>query len=112
NLDLNIGSVTTVSGSLSSGTYAVSVFAVNALGQSAPATTTFVVGEATLPPPPSAITPVVVGRTVTVNWTRVADATSYRLVATLNGAPIFDANVGNASAISASECPPGSYTLT
>jgi predicted phage tail protein len=112
NLDRNIGNVTTVSGSVPPGTYAISVFAVNAAGESAPATTSFVIGGAALPSPPSVVTPVVVGRTVSITWTRVADATAYRLVATLNGVPILDANVGDANSISASECPAGSYTVT
>jgi hypothetical protein len=109
----NVGNTTVVAANAPPATYTVTVFAVNAAGQSAGTSTTFTVGGGTLPTAPATVTPVVgAGRTLTVSWSAGAGATSYRLLATLNGAVVFNQNVGPTTAVGPVQVPPGSYTIT
>lgn len=109
----NVGNTTIVSANAPPATYTVTVFAVNAAGQSAGASTTFTVGGGTLPTAPTTVTQVVgAGRSLTVSWSVGAGATSYRLLATLNGVVVFNQNVGPTTAVGPVQVPPGNYTIT
>jgi hypothetical protein len=112
--DGNVGNNTTVAASgVPAGTYTVTVFAVNAAGQSAGASTSFTIGAGTRPTAPATVTAFVgAGRTVTVSWGVGAGATSYRLLAVLNGAVVFNQNVGATTSVGPVQVPPGSYTIT
>jgi hypothetical protein len=111
--DANVGAGTAVTATAPSGTFTVTVFAVNAAGQSAGTSTTFTVGGGTLPSAPTSVTAVVgAGRTLTLSWPAGAGATSYRLQATLNGVLVFDQNIGPATAVGPLPVPAGSYTVT
>jgi hypothetical protein len=112
--DANVGATTTVSATAPNGTYTVTVYAVNAAGTSTGVATSFTVGGgSTLPTAPATVTPVVgANRTITISWTAGANATSYRLLATLNGAVVFNQNIGGSTAVGPIQVPPGSYTVT
>jgi hypothetical protein len=111
--DANVGNATVVAANAPPGTYTVTVFAVNAAGQSTGVSTTFTVGGGTLPAAPATVTRVIgAGRTLTMSWSAGAGATSYRLTATLNGALVFNQNVGGGTSIGPLQVPPGSYTVT
>ena len=112
--DGNVGATTTISANAPNGTYTVTVYAVNSAGQGAGASTTFTVGGAVSPPTAPATVTAIVGanRTVTLSWSAGAGATSYRLLAVLNGAVVFNQNVGAGTAVGPVQAPPGSYTVT
>ena len=112
--DGNVGNTTVVSATAPNGTYTVTVFAVNSAGQSAGASTTFVVGGPVSPPTAPATVTAILGanRTVTVSWSAGAGATSYRLLAVLNGAVVFNSNVGATTSVGPVQVPPGNYTVT
>ena len=112
--DGNVGNSTIVAASgVPAGTYAVTIFAVNAAGQSTGVTTTFTVGGGARPTAPGTVTALVgTGRTVTVSWSVGAGATSYRLLAVLNGAVVFNQNVGPTTSVGPVAVPPGNYTIT
>jgi hypothetical protein len=112
NFNQNMGDVTSAQGvGLPVGNYTVEVFALNAAGENpVPAVTNFTIGTP-LPPSPTGVIPTVTGRDVSVRWTAAPGALSYRVRATRNGAPVFDANVGNTTSVFGLGIPPGRYVV-
>jgi hypothetical protein len=115
-LDVAVGNVTRVEGSnLGPGVYTVSVFAQSPTGEHpVPATTMFSIGAASpgnLPLAPAGINYTLIAGRVSVGWNVAPGATSYHVVASLNGAVVFDQNVGNATRVDATNVPLGSYVV-
>lgn len=93
------------------GTYVLRVRAWNDCGDSAPsAETVLTVGAGALPPAPGAISAVVNGRAVTLQWAAVAGALAYRVeIGTARGVADLGTTPSAAPGLSAAGVPSGAY---
>jgi hypothetical protein len=95
------------------GQYRVQVRAVNPLGTSSPSNVVDVVvgssAPCVTPAAPSSVNGALISDTATVSWSPVPGATSYivRAGSAPGGSDLFNGNVGNTTAVSASGLPPG-----
>jgi hypothetical protein len=108
-----IGLLTTITtGPVAAGTYTVQVIATNDFGQTASATTTFVVGSSEVPGVPSLLPVEVSGQTVTLRWVAGSGtATGFDLEATRQGTEVVTFSVPNQSSVTVPNVPAGAYSI-